>query len=43
MRNLAAGEHWCWRERVFEWVAFKHSLDKCFRAFTKSGYSSAAR
>lgn len=38
-----AEERWCCRERVFEWVAFKHCLNKCSRAFTKSGYSSEAR
>ena len=38
-----AEERWCWRERVFEWAAFKHCLNKCSRAFTKSGYSSEAR
>lgn len=37
-----AEELWCWRERVFEWVAFKRRLNKCSRAFTKSGYSSEA-
>lgn len=35
-----AEERWCWRERVFEWAAFKRCLNKCSRAFTKSGYSS---
>lgn len=38
-----AEERWCWRERVFEWAAFKRCLNKCSRAFTKSGYSSEAR
>ena len=37
-----AEEQWCWRERVFEWAAFKRCLNKCSRAFTKSGYSSEA-
>lgn len=42
-RDLAAEERWCCRERVFEWVAFKRCLNKCSRAFTKSGYSGEAR
>lgn len=43
-RDLAvAEERWCWRERVFEWAAFKRCLNKCSRAFTKSGCSSKAR
>lgn len=38
-----AEERWCWRERVFEWAAFKRCLNKCSRAFTKSGYRTEAR
>lgn len=42
-RDLPAEERWCCWERVFEWAAFKRCLNKCSRAFTKSGYSGEAR